>query len=66
MGVTRQLSFNPRILNNRGYIVPGSKNDKGTNMANMLTPAEILTPFAGTHDQWSFMIAISCLNFLNC
>ena len=50
VGITRQLAFNPRILNNRGYIVVGNKNDESLNVANMMTPAEILTPFAANHD----------------
>lgn len=50
VGISRQLSFNPRIINNRGYIIPGEKTDKELNVANIMTPAEILTPFAGNHD----------------
>lgn len=50
VGISRQLAFNPRILNNRGYIIPGKKGDKGLDMANVMTPAEILTPMAANHD----------------
>ena len=50
VGISRQLSFNPRITNNRGYIIPGDPSLKGLDVANVLTPAEILTPFAANHD----------------
>ncbi len=50
VGITRQLAMNPRILNNRGYIKPGTMDKKGLNVANIMTPAEILTPFSANHD----------------
>ena len=50
VGVTRQLSYSPRILSNRGFIKTGDNNDPNLNPANLLSPAELLTPFAATHD----------------
>lgn len=50
VGVSRQLAYSPRILSNRGLIKSGTKDDPDLNMANMLSPAELLTPFAANHD----------------
>lgn len=50
VGVSRQLAINPQILNNRGYIKPGTVSDKELDVSNVMTPGEILTPWAGNHD----------------
>lgn len=49
-GVSRQLAYNPNILSNRGYIKAGKKENSDLNAANLLTPAELLTPYVGSHD----------------
>jgi hypothetical protein len=50
VGVSRQLAYNPRILSNRGLIRAGKKDDADLGLDNMLSPAELLTPFAANHD----------------
>jgi hypothetical protein len=50
VGVSRQLSYSPRILSNRGLIKAGKKDDPDLSMENMLSPAELLTPYAANHD----------------
>ena len=48
-GVSRQLAFNPSIINNRGMLKL-SETDKDIDISNILTPAEVLTPWAANHD----------------
>jgi hypothetical protein len=50
VGVSRQLAYNPRILSSRGLIRAGKKDDGDLGLDNMLSPAELLTPFAANHD----------------
>lgn len=50
VGVSRQLAYNPRILSNRGLIRSGTRDDADLNLTNLLSPAELMTPFAANHD----------------
>lgn len=48
VGVVRQLSYNPKIMNNRG-IINGEMTYEDMTAADMMTPAELLSPFTNTH-----------------
>ena len=51
VGILRQLTLEPNITSTRGYIEPGDKkNVEKMSAANLLTPAELLTPFSLQHD----------------
>ncbi len=51
VGVVRQLTLEPNITSTRGYIqTTGLKNVDNLNAANLLTPAELLTPLGVQHD----------------
>ena len=47
-GITRQSSLDSSVLDTRGTIE--SKDEKGLNTLNTLTPYEAMTPFGTTHD----------------
>lgn len=49
VGVMRQLTLEPSITSTRGYIEINNDPDKLTSR-NILTPAELLTPFAAVND----------------
>ena len=48
VGISRDLTLEPNITNLRGYVAPDE--DQKFNAINMFSPAEMLTPLAGTHD----------------
>ena len=51
VGVNRQLTMEPNITSTRGYIdVAGKDNVEALSGANLLTPAELLTPLGVQHD----------------
>lgn len=50
VGISRQLSYSPRIVSNRGFIKTGDKYDPELDLANLLSPSELLTPFSSSHD----------------
>lgn len=51
VGVKRQLTLEPNITSTRGYIdVVGKDNVEELTGANLLTPAELLTPLGVQHD----------------
>lgn len=51
VGVSRQLTMEPNVTSTRGYIdVAGKENVEALSGANLLTPAELLTPLGVQHD----------------
>lgn len=50
VGINRQLSYNPNIIDTRGIIKPGSKTSNDLNYGNLGTVAELAVPFTLNHD----------------
>ena len=51
VGVSRQLTFEPKITSTRGYLdVTGKSNVESLTGTNLLTAVELLTPFGVQHD----------------
>ena len=48
VGINRDLTLEPNITNLRGYVA--ADKDQKFNEINMFSPAEMLTPLAGSHD----------------
>jgi hypothetical protein len=48
VGVTRQLTYNTAILNNRGFLAL-NQDLKNMTAGDLLTPAELLSPFTSRH-----------------
>jgi hypothetical protein len=47
VGVVRQLTFNPKIMNNRGFLA--SMSPETISAMGMLSPSEALSPFTSQH-----------------
>jgi hypothetical protein len=48
VGVVRQLTYNPKLLNDRGFL-PTNNDKTKLDPTELLTPAELLSPFTSTH-----------------
>jgi hypothetical protein len=48
VGIVRQLSYNPAIINNRGFL-DTNKNIKDMNSVDLISPAELMSTFTSRH-----------------